>query len=106
MHPKSFFNKRTLTKRGIKEEEQQIFLENYNYIANLQLLEGVFNKEKSNKELVKWVNETYKSEDEKKEYYRRHYIPESVSLEVENFEDFFDKREELLKDKFKEILLN
>ena len=106
MQPKSFFNKRTLIKKGINEEKQQVFLNNYNSLANLQLLEGIPNEEKSNKELIKWINDIFKSEEEKKEYYKKHYIPEGISLEFENFEEFFDKRYKLIKDKFKEILLN
>lgn len=53
MHPKSGFTKKKLQKRGIPEDSIEFYLENYNYIGNLQLLESIPNIEKSNLSKIK-----------------------------------------------------
>ena len=52
--PKSLFTKSKLIKRGIVNDE--FYLENFNLIANLQLLEGPLNEEKSNTEFDIWID--------------------------------------------------
>ncbi len=105
--PKSLFNKKYLIKNGItNNEEQSIYFEKVNFIGNIQLLEGLPNIEKSDKEFENWFNEIYKSEDEKKEYMRKNYIPENISLEFNNFVEFYEEREKLIRNKLNQVLLN
>jgi hypothetical protein len=78
-------------------------LENYNCIANLQLIEGIPNQEKSGKEFSKWIEEKYPNEKERKQYMERHYIPD-CSLEMINFRDFIEKRKNLIVDAFKKLI--
>ena len=47
IHPRSLFTKRKLLERGVREEDIDFCLENYNKIPNLQLLEGSINTSKS-----------------------------------------------------------
>jgi hypothetical protein len=102
--PKSFFKKSELRKRGIPEHKQEFYLENYNYIGNLQLLEGLPNEEKSNIDFEIWLKQTFPNEDERKEYMKKHFIPQKIDLSFENFKEFFEERNKLILQQFKKKL--
>jgi len=102
--PKSLFKKGILKKKGIKDEDIEIFQDYVNYLGNLQLLEAIPNIEKQNKEFKVWLNETYPNEAEQKDYCNKHYIPQNISLDFNNFKEFFEGREKLLKNEFKKKL--
>jgi uncharacterized protein with ParB-like and HNH nuclease domain len=95
IHPKSLTDKRVLKKKNISLDSSvyAYFKSNVNNIANLQLLDGTLNIEKSNEQFENWFNENYKTEDTKKPYYDTHYIPVSSSFKLDNFQDFYEKRE-------------
>jgi len=102
--PKSFFRISELRKRNIPESEQNFYLENYNYLGNLQLLEGLPNEEKSSKDFVEWLEETYHNEEDRKNYMKKNFIPKNIDLSFDNFKQFFEEREKLILQKLKEIL--
>lgn len=99
--PKSFFTRPKLTKRGI--EDINFYMDNFNYLANLQLLEGPINEEKSNIDFKEWLELDYPNKEERKDYMKKHFIPD-VDLDFENFKEFIIKREEILLNEFKSIL--
>jgi len=101
--PKSKFTKAKLIKAGIKIEDIETFLDYFNYIGNLQLLEAVPNIQKKDMEFDKWLEKIYPSEQERNNYKEKHFIP-NVNLEFNNFIEFFEEREKLLIKKFKDIL--
>ncbi|TKJ32538.1 hypothetical protein CEE39_05295 [bacterium (candidate division B38) B3_B38] len=104
--PKSFFTSRNkLIRKGIPENKHEFYLKNYNYIGNLQLLEGLPNEEKSNKDFKEWLNFTFPDEQLRKDYHRKHMIPD-VDLDFKNFEEFFNKRNELIFNKLKYLILD
>ncbi len=102
--PKSFFTKSKLNKKGVNEDKQEFFLDNYNFIGNLQMLEGIPNEEKSYKDFNEWLEQIFTSEQEKKDYMKKHYIPQDISLEFDNFDKFIEERNTLIKSRFNEIL--
>lgn len=103
--PRSFFtSSRKLSSKGVPPEKHQFYLENFDYLGNLQLLEGIPNQEKLNKDFKEWFNEINKDARSKADYRAKHYIPD-VDLSFDNFEGFFLKREEILLDQLKKILL-
>lgn len=102
--PKSQFTKTKLRKREIPEEEIEAYQHSHNFLANLQLLEAIPNIEKINKDFDVWLKETYPGINDRKEFMKRHLIPD-VDLSIYNFLDFFNKRQELMREKLKEILL-
>lgn len=105
--PRSWFDIKTLSAKNIPNEKHDYYLNTVDSIANLQLLEGLPNQEKSSKDFDQWLGETYKTEDDRRDYMKKHYIPEGISLQFNNFEEFINKRKELLKAKFKkELQLN
>jgi uncharacterized protein with ParB-like and HNH nuclease domain len=102
--PQSFFTRKKLTQKDIPKDKVDFYLGNYDYIGNLQLLEGIPNEEKSNKDFKEWLDITYPDADSRQEFMRKHFIPD-VSLEFNNFEEFLNKRNELLLDELKKLLL-
>lgn len=101
--PKSFFTRKRLQKRGIPESNIEFYMENFDYLANLQLLEGVPNIEKSDQEFEDWLSKTYPNPQQRKDYMEKHYIPD-VDLSMENFEQFINERKKLIVAKFESLL--
>lgn len=102
--PRSWFKRRTLNAKKIAAEKQEFYLDTVDYMVNLQLLEGLPNEEKSSKDFEQWLSETCKTDADRRDFMKKHYIPEGISLGFGNFEEFIAKRKELLKKKFKEEL--
>ena len=101
--PKSLFTEKRLKNYGIPDDNIQFYMDNYNCLANLQLLEGVPNQEKSNQDFKNWIEITYPNLDDKKDYMRKHYIPD-VDLSLTNFMNFIDARKTLLRKAYKKLL--
>ncbi|MEA3496796.1 MAG: DUF262 domain-containing protein [Bacteroidota bacterium] len=74
----------------------------YNSIHNLQMLDANENMSKNAKVLKDWIEEQTKNKD-KNDFLKRHLIP-IVGLELDNFEEYVEKRKEILMMKLKEIL--
>ena len=104
IHPKSSFSDSKLREKSIDETKIQFYKDNYDYIANLQLLEGTVNEEKLNKDFKGWLEEKYPDESIRKDFMRKNYIPD-VDLSFDNFEEFISKRKELMTKKFESILV-
>lgn len=73
-----------------------------NRLPNLQLLEGRSNGSKSSMRLVDYYNDM--NDDQKAAFCKQAIIPEKVSLEIEKFEELFNKRKELLAAKIRTLL--
>lgn len=101
--PRKLFTKSRLKKRGIEPEKASEFMGAVNYIANLQLLEGTPNQEKSGKEFGEWLAQAYPEKADRRDYMKKNYIPD-VDLSLENFDQFIERREELLVDAFRRML--
>ncbi|WP_051314918.1 DUF262 domain-containing protein [Alteribacter aurantiacus] len=106
IYPRSILRShKKLLKRGLSEEQAAYCVENYDYLSNLQLLEGVPNQEKSNKMFDEWLDETYETEDEKREYKTKHLIPQG-DLSLDNFEAFLEKRDEKIRGMLRKLLID
>lgn len=103
IYPKSYFTRRKLSKKGIDEKKIDFYLENYNCLANLQLLEGTPNREKSSMDFERWLKSNYKDLKRRSEYMERNYIPD-IDLEFDNFKNFIIERKKLMTKKFNKIL--
>jgi uncharacterized protein with ParB-like and HNH nuclease domain len=101
--PKSVFKRKNLIGRGIPEEKADSFTELVDYLANLQLLEGIPNIEKSSKDFKQWLFEKYPNPQARKEYMEKNYIP-NVDLSLENFDVFFEERTKLMTKGFYDLL--
>lgn len=101
--PKSLFNRRSLEKHGIAEEKIDSFLNEFDFLANLQLLEGIPNIEKSDKDFKEWFCFTNSDSQSRQSYMERNYIPD-VDLSFENFGVFIAERKQMMQRKFSELL--
>jgi uncharacterized protein with ParB-like and HNH nuclease domain len=101
--PRKLFTQKRLEKRGISAERIEYFLSYYNYLGNIQLLEGVPNQEKSGKDFDEWIQEQYPNKKDRQAYMERHYIPD-VDLSLGNFKEFLEEREKLILAAFKNLL--
>ncbi|MGH9876937.1 MAG: GmrSD restriction endonuclease domain-containing protein, partial [Nitrososphaerales archaeon] len=102
IHPKRYFKRHELAKLGLSDPEMTFYQESRDKLANLQLLEGVPNEEKSSKPLDKWLDKNFSS-GERKDFLKKNHIPD-VDLDFHNFKEFIDERSELINKRFKEIL--
>ncbi|MCX5618554.1 DUF262 domain-containing protein [Bombella sp. TMW 2.2543] len=101
--PKKMFTKKRLLEAGIKDDEIDFFMAKFNSLANLQLLEGIPNQEKSDKDFDTWLANKYPLEADRRDYRAKHYIPD-IDLSFANFREFIEQREKLLTNAFKNML--
>lgn len=93
MHPDTKFKTTNLKNLGISDENIEEWQLKRNKIPNLQLLEGKENESKNKQDLEEWLS-THTAK----------YLPENISYKLDNFDQFFEKRKELLKTELKRIL--
>jgi len=96
IHPASKFNELS------EDLKEKYGWWTYNSICNLQMLDANENMSKNDVDLKNWVTEQTKNIDEVK-FLETHLIP-NVGLELSNFEEYIEKRKEILMAKLKEIL--
>jgi hypothetical protein len=104
--PKSSFRKPDLKKKGIPQEKWEDYRTTCNRLANLQLMEGIPNEEKHAQDFKAWLEKTYKTESECREYLRTNLIPGDIDLEFGNFLVFVKEREKAIKARLKEVLFS
>jgi uncharacterized protein with ParB-like and HNH nuclease domain len=95
LHPRSAFSKRNLDKVDISKQYWDAYIGNRDRLVNLQLLNELPNEEKSSSPLGAWIDRTCRTDQAKRDYYEKHYVPQ-VSLEFTNFIEFVKEREKLL----------
>ena len=95
MHPYAKFSDSNLKKLGLTEDQRKDWQEKRNRLPNLQLLEGTENKSKNDADLKVWAENNPGVVK---------YLPEGVSLDLENFDEFYAKRREMMKEELKKIL--
>ena len=103
IYPKSFFKKNILISKGIPLADIDFYMSKYNSLENLQLLEYNENREKGDNDFKEWLYRTY-SEEERKEYMKKNYIPDNIRLDITNFRQFIEERHKLMFDAYKKII--
>ena len=77
--------------------------EEYNSIVNLQLLSSADNEQKNGKTLSEWVEANTQTSD-KNAFCEKCLIPTGISLDIKDFDTYYEKRYELLSTKLETIL--
>lgn len=96
MHPYSGFKSHYLSKLGLEQEVIKLWQHKRDQLPNLQLLEGQENTQKQATPLESWVENMV--EDEL--YFRkRNYVPDQQSLSFTDFEQFFEARKTMIRNK-------
>jgi hypothetical protein len=88
----------------VPEVDIDFYMNNVNYLGNLQLLEELPNKEKNDKDFDEWLSENYHDAKKLRDYKEKHYIPD-VDLSFTNFKEFFSEREKMLTAALKKALM-
>lgn len=101
--PRSMFSEKVLGQRNIPREDWHLWLDNVNTLANLQLLQGIPNQEKSDKPPQDWLEATFQKDEERSAYKRNHLIPD-MPLVIEDFPKFIEKREEMILERLARLL--
>lgn len=71
---------------------------NCNKLFNLQLLEGVQNQQKLQKDPKDWINENFKTIEKQQRYKEENFIPLTEDLDYKNLEMFKTERIRLIED--------
>lgn len=100
LHPASLFSRTNLKELKTPESVWSEWINKKDTIPNLQLLEGLENEIKSKSLLKGWVEKEVLTNPI---YESINYIP-NVPLELENFEQFYESRKQLIISKFKEVM--
>lgn len=100
LHPNvGFDNNRPIY---VSMEDWRRWSRDRNRLPNLQLLEGRSNGSKNAMRLVDYYNDM--NDEQKAKFCKEALIPDGVSLELENFEEFYVKRKGLLTAKIRQLL--
>lgn len=102
--PRSMFKEKELQRRGIPQADWHLWLDHKDDLANLQLLEGLVNQNKLDKEFEDWLHSSAVKSHELEIYCERHLIPD-VDLSFENFPVFLEARQELIRAKLTQLLM-
>ena len=92
-HPYMAFDRRKLSALGFDEDKIKDWEKKRNLLPNLQFLKDSENESKNDRSLLEWVSNGNEFD----------YHPLGVSLELKNFDTFFEERRKLIKSKLLEI---
>ena len=90
IYPKVEFTYAKLSKRGYSEAKIKEYLDNYNTILNLQLLDSSENKSKNAQPFDTWITTRDAG------FKARHHIPTISNYDFDHFMDFIKERRKLL----------
>lgn len=101
--PRAMFTSERLQQLGIPSERQPEWLDHKNDLANLQLLQGLVNQEKSDKDFEAWLSGREQAPEGLAHYRDMHMIPD-VSLDFADFPAFLKGRRDLMRERLRAIL--
>ena len=100
LHPSTIFTNEEKFAQLIPDEIQDFARqrENWNGVANLQLLNGRQNESKNARPLIEWANEENKTHGDL-------FLSEGTSLEIKDFKEFIIDRKKNIKKYIKTLLM-
>ena len=102
--PRSRFTERRLRDAGVPDDEIDAFMSNSNRLANLQLLQGAQNHEKSAQMPSDWLDQAYPGDSAgRREYENRHLLGD-VPTAMTGFGAFYEARRARLKEEVTRLL--
>ena len=105
IHPASSFTNAKLQKNGIPEEKWKHWQLSKDQLPNLQIMEGSENESKNKTPFNDWLHgknaDDIPNVGDIDKFLSDNYIPLETSLAFEDFEEFFEKRKELLRNEIK-----
>jgi uncharacterized protein with ParB-like and HNH nuclease domain len=104
IHPKSFFGKRKLRELGVADDQIAAYMDEFNSLANLQLLQATQNIEKSYKPFSDWLKAAFSSQVERDSFLMQNHIKPDESLAFSDFLCFIANRKQTLKKQLRAML--
>ena len=105
IHPKSFFtNKRKLRELEVADDQIAAYMDEFNSLANLQLLQATQNIEKSDKHFSDWLRESFATQAERDSFLMQNHIKPDASLAFLDFLGFIAIRKQSLKKQLRSML--
>lgn len=101
--PRAMFTTKELRKHNIPQENWHLWLDHYNDLGNLQLLQGPVNIAKSDEPLDSWIYKEYPTPEKLAVYKELHFIPD-CSLKFEDFPTFLEEREKIIRTRLANVL--
>jgi hypothetical protein len=101
--PSAAFHARKLKHLGLSEQAIVRLQDNKDRLPNLQLLQGPDNQSKNDEMPAKWITETYKKDEDRKDYISRHLL-DGVMTDLTGFETFFMGRRRSLLERIATVL--
>ncbi len=102
--PTARFTRGCLGKSGVPDDNIDDFIQNRNGLANLQLLQGTLNLEKSVKLPAEWLAEVYYDDTSGRRAYQDLHLLGEVPESITKFGSFYEARRERLKARITELL--
>lgn len=104
--PKARFTKQRLRCAGVPEDKIESYIECFNRVPNLQLLEGPANLEKSEKMPDDWLKSKFTKIDALNSWKRRNFLEEEyhVPVTMDGFLDFYMVRRANMKKRLAHLL--
>ena len=102
--PAAHFTRRQLMDSGVSEGNIDGIIGKRNGLANLQLLQGNLNLEKSAKSPSEWLDGIYPNDPSGRQAYQDRHLLGDVPKSIEEFDTFFEARRERLKRRITQLL--
>ena len=102
--PRSRFTEARLRSAGVSDDEIGRFRSSGNRLANLQLLQGAQNYEKSDRMPADWLDQTYPGDPAGRRQYENIHLLGDVPEEMTEFRVFYDARRTRLKEEITRLL--
>lgn len=108
IHPASLFTNAKLNNINIPEANWANWGQMKDKLPNIQMMEGKQNVSKNKKPFKEWFHGTTNNQPnvpDKDKFKMDNYIPVESNLNLSDFESFYMKRKEILKDKLMSVLM-
>ena len=101
--PKAQFTRRQLGKAGVPDDKIDEFMQSKDGLANLQLLQGNENTEKSASMPSEWLKSAFSDPINRQDYQDLHLLGE-VPTSITKFTSFYEARRDRLKERIQQLL--
>lgn len=104
VYPRTKLTERRLERRGLPSEKAGTMAERRDTLANLQLLRGRPNQEKSSTDFDAWLKKKWPQKGDKEIFLQGNLLPPDMGYSYDEFLPFIARREKIMSEKLKQLL--
>lgn len=104
VYPRAKLTSRRLERRGLASELAGQLADQRDCLANLQLLRGRPNQEKSNTDFDEWLKKKYPEKRNREIFLQGNLLPTDLAYRYEDFPNFVEERERIMAKRVKDLL--